>query len=200
METVRDDLDDGIPVRDIRFDEEEQTMIDQLFFLSAKPQLFVANIGESNIGNNDYTLLNQVSKAAADRSSPVISLCSKLEAELTELPPDEKAALAEELGIVDSGLENLVTIGYEMLDLITFFTTRSNEVKAWTVRDGTSASVAAGKIHSDIEKGFIKADVIKFEDLMEFESETAVREKGLVMTAGRDYPVEDGDIIHFKFR
>ena len=200
LETVRDDLDEGRPVRDIQFDQEEQTMIDQLFFLSAKPQLFVANIGESNIGDNDYALFKQVSKAAEDRSSPVISLCSKLEAELTELQPDERAVFAEELGIVDSGLENLVTIGYEMLNLITFFTTRSNEVKAWTVRDGTSASGAAGKIHTDIEKGFIKADVIKFEDLMEFESEAAVREKGLVMTAGRDYPVEDGDIIHFKFR
>jgi len=200
LETVRDDLDEGRPVRDIQFDQEEQTMIDQLFFLSAKPQLFVANIGESNIGDNDYALLKQVSKAAEDRNSPVISLCSKLEAELTELQPDERAVFAEELGIVDSGLENLVTIGYEMLNLITFFTTRSNEVKAWTVRDGTFASGAAGKIHTDIEKGFIKADVIKFEDLMEFESEAAVREEGLVMTAGRDYPVEDGDIIHFKFR
>jgi len=200
LEMVKEELDEGIPVRNINIDEEEQTLIDQLFFLSAKPQLFVANIGESNIGDNDYALLKQVSSAAADRNSPFISLCSKLEAELSELPSEEKAAFAEELGIVDSGLENLVTIGYEMLDLITFFTTRSNEVKAWTVKEGTSASGAAGKIHTDIEKGFIKADVIKFEDLIEFESEAAVREKGLVMTAGKDYPVEDGDIIHFKFR
>ncbi|MCH8928080.1 MAG: redox-regulated ATPase YchF [Candidatus Marinimicrobia bacterium] len=200
FEMVRDVLDEGTPVRNIEFDEEEQTLIDELFFLSAKPQLFVANIGESNIGDNDYELLNQVSKAAAERKSPIISLCSKLEAELSELESEEKAVFARELGILNSGLENLVAIGYEMLNLITFFTTRSNEVKAWTVKEGTTASAAAGKIHTDIEKGFIKADVIKYEDLMEFESESAVREKGLVMTAGRDYPVEDGDIIHFKFR
>ena len=200
LEMVRADLDEGIPVRNIQFDEEEQTLIDQLFFLSAKPQLFVANIGEKNIGDNNYLLFNEVSKAAADRKSPVISLCSKLEAELSELQPEERSVFAEELGIVESGFENIVTIGYELLNLITFFTTRSNEVKAWTVREDTHASVAAGKIHTDIEKGFIKADVIKYEDLIEFESESAVREKGLVMTVGRDYPVEDGDIIHFKFR
>jgi len=200
LEMVRDDLDEGTPVRTIQFDEEEQTLIDRLYFLSAKPQLFVANIGEANIGDDDYLLVNQVSQAAADRNSPIISLCSKLEAELSDLQPEEKTVFAEELGIFKSGLENLVTIGYELLNLITFFTTRSSEVKAWTVRENTPASIAAGKIHSDIEKGFIKADVIKYEDLMEFESESAVREKGLVMTVGRDYPVEDGDIIHFKFR
>ena len=97
-------------------------------------------------------------------------------------------------------MENIVSVGYELLELITFFTTQSNEVKAWTVTDGTSAAEAAGKIHSDIQSGFIKADIIKYEDLIDFKSESAVRDNGLVMTVGKNHSIEDGDIIHFKFR
>ena len=196
----RDELNEGISARSIPLDKNEQDLIDQLFLLSSKPYFFVANIGEGAIGDGNDSLLKQVSEAAKERQVPVIALCSKLEAELAEIPREERAAYSAEMGITESGLDNIVTIGYELLNLITYFTTRSNEVKAWTVIEGSEASEAAGKIHSDMEKGFIKADIIKYEDLIEFGSESAVRDQGLVMTVGKNHIIEDGDILHFKFR
>ncbi|MCH7886397.1 MAG: redox-regulated ATPase YchF [Candidatus Marinimicrobia bacterium] len=200
LERIRIELNEGTPVSSLRLEEPEHAFLDQLYLLSAKPQFFVANIGEEQLKTDDDPLLEQVSEAAIARGIPFISLCSKLEAEILDLPSEERHLFSEEMGIVESGLEILVSVGYELLELITFFTTQSNEVKAWTVTDGTSAAEAAGKIHSDIQSGFIKADIIKYEDLIDFQSESAVRDKGLVMTVGKEHFVEDGDIIHFKFR
>ena len=200
LERFRIELDEGIPVSSLTLEEPEHVLLDQLFLLSAKPQFFVANIGEEQLHTASDPLLEQVSAAAAARGIPFISLCSKLEAEILDLPSEDRHLFSEEMGIVDSGLDNIVSVGYELLELITFFTTQSNEVKAWTVTAGTSAAEAAGKIHSDIQTGFIKADIIKYEDLIDFQSESAVRDNGLVMTVGKDHSVEDGDIIHFKFR
>jgi len=200
LESFRIELNEGIPISSLTLEEPEHVLLDQLFLLSAKPQFFVANIGEEQLHTVSDPLLEQVSAAAAARGIPFISLCSKLEAEILDLPSEDRHLFSEEMGIVDSGLENIVRVGYELLELITFFTTQSNEVKAWTVTNGASAAEAAGKIHSDIQSGFIKADIIKYEDLIDFQSESAVRDNGLVMTVGKDHSVEDGDIIHFKFR
>ena len=200
LERIRIELNEGTPVSSLTLEEPEHAILDKLYLLSAKPQFFVANIGEEQINTESDPLLEQVSEAALARGIPFISLCSKLEAEILDLPSEERRRFSEAMGIVESGLENIVSVGYELLELITFFTTQSNEVKAWTVTDGTSAAEAAGKIHSDIQSGFIKADIIKYEDLIDFQSESAVRDNGLVMTVGKDHFVEDGDIIHFKFR
>ena len=200
LERIRIELNEGTPVSSLMFEEPEHAFLGQLFLLSAKPQFFVSNIGEEQLKTDNDPLLKQVSDAAEAREIPLISLCSKLESEILDLPAEERQLYSTEMGIDESGLENLVSAGYELLELITFFTTQSNEVKAWTVTNGSSAVEAAGKIHSDIQTGFIKADIIKYEDLIDFQSETAVREKGLVMTVGKEHLIEDGDIIHFKFR
>ena len=200
LERIRIELNEGTPVSSLTLEEPERALVDQLYLLSAKPQFFVANIGEEQLKAESDPLLEQVSEAAIARGIPYISLCSKLESEILDLPSKDRQQFSEEMGIAESGLENLVSVGYELLELITFFTTQSNEVKAWTVTDGTSAAESAGKIHSDIQSGFIKADIIKYEDLIDFQSESAVREKGLVMTVGKEHLIEDGDIIHFKFR
>ena len=200
LERIRMDLNEGTPVSGLSLDKQDLALLEKLFLLSAKPLFLVANIGEEIINADNDPLMLQVSDAARSRDIPFISLCSKLEAEIADLPAEERQLFAAEMGIVESGLENIVSVGYELLELITFFTTQSSEVKAWTIKEGTSAVEAAGKIHSDIQSGFIKADIIKYEDLVDFQSETAVREKGLVMTVGKKHYVEDGDIIHFKFR
>ena len=200
LERIRIELNEGTTVSSLTLEEPEHALLDKLYLLSAKPQFFVANIGEEQIKTESDPLLEQVSEAALARGIPFISLCSKLEAEILDLPLEERRPFSDALGIVESGLENIVSVGYELLELITFFTTQSNEVKAWTVTDGTSAAEAAGKIHSDIQSGFIKADIIKYEDLIDFKSESAVRDNGLVMTVGKNHSIEDGDIIHFKFR
>ena len=200
LERIRIELNEGTTVSSLTLEEPEHALLDKLYLLSAKPQFFVANIGEEQLNTESDPLLEQVSEAALARRIPFISLCSKLEAEILDLPLEERRPFSDAMGIVESGLENIVSVGYELLELITFFTTQSNEVKAWTVTDGTSAAEAAGKIHSDIQSGFIKADIIKYEDLIDFKSESAVRDNGLVMTVGKNHSIEDGDIIHFKFR
>ena len=168
-----------------------------LHLLTAKPFFYVANVGESEPEEGGYVSL--LEKKARQLGAPVVSICGALEAEIAQLPESERETFKKDFGIKESGLERLIQIGYEILGLITFFTTVSDELRAWTVSRGTVAPLAAGRIHSDMERGFIRAEVVSYEDFLRCGSEHVARERGLLRAEGRDYVVQDGDVIHFRF-
>ncbi|MBW2123581.1 MAG: redox-regulated ATPase YchF [Deltaproteobacteria bacterium] len=165
--------------------------------MTAKPMFYVANV-EEEAGDGDSYVKALVEKAGRE-GIPVVSICGSLEAEIAQLPESERDAFKRDFGIDQSGLERLIQVGYQVLGLVTFFTTVSSELRAWTVPRGTEAPAAAGRIHSDMERGFIRAEVISFDDFLECRSEQAARERGLLRSEGRDYIVQDGDVIHFRF-
>ncbi|MCR4338117.1 MAG: redox-regulated ATPase YchF [Candidatus Omnitrophica bacterium] len=175
------------------FSEEE---IGEFQFLTSKPMLYVANTDE---GNPEPKLLEALQRRAEKQKAKVVVLCTKLEAEILELPPEERAAYYEAAGITSPGLARLARAGQELLKMVCFFTAGEQEVRAWPVRQGTKAVKAAGKIHSDIERGFIRAEVYKFEDLQKHGSYKALQENNLVTLEGKDYEVKDGDVIYFRF-
>ena len=166
---------------------------------ASKPIIYVANIAEDEIGKPENEYVKQVVEIANSEGAEVISLSAKIEEELAALPQEERAIFKEELGITQSGLEKLVSASYNLLGLMSFLTAGEKEVRAWTIKKGSKAPEAAGKIHSDFEKGFIKAEVVKFQDLMDCGSYLAAREKGKVRIEGKDYVVQDGDIMLFRF-
>jgi GTP-binding protein YchF len=169
-----------------------------LQLLSAKPIFYVANVDEpGRAEQNQY--LKGLQELAQSEGTPVVVIAGKLEAEIAQLSKEEQEEFRRELGLVDSGLKRLIQVGYDILDLVTFFTTVNQDLRSWTVPRGTPALQAAGKIHSDMERGFIKAEVVSFEDLMRCGSEHVAKEKGLLKAQGKDYIVQDGDIIHFRF-
>ncbi len=176
---------------------DEIKIMKSLNLLTAKPVLYLANVDENGINGNIYT--KQVENYARENNSSFLIICGKVEAEINELEEEEREEFLKDMGINEPGLNKLIKEGYSILDLITFFTILSNEVKGWTIKRGTKAPEAAGKIHKDFEKGFIKAEVISFEDFIKVGSESKCRELGLVKIEGKDYIVNDGDIIHFKF-
>ncbi len=178
--------------------DEEKRVIRELQLLTAKPVMYVANVDEEGLFE-DNEFVKQVREYAEREGAPVVKICAKIEAELSELPKEEKEEFLKELGMKEPGLNAVIREGYRLLDLITFFTAGEPEVKAWTVKKGTKAPQAAGKIHSDIERGFIRAEVIRYEDLIREGSIQACKEKGLMRLEGKDYEVQDGDIIHFRF-
>ena len=162
--------------------------------------IYAANLDEagfSDYQNNEY--YQRVAKVAADEGAQVIPVCAQLEAEIAQLEPDEKAMFLEDLGIAESGLDRLIKASYALLGLISYLTSGEDECRAWTIRKGTKAPQAAGKIHSDFERGFIRAEVVSFEDLKANGSMNAAKEKGLVRSEGKEYVVQDGDIILFRF-
>lgn len=169
-----------------------------LQLLTAKPSFYVANVGdEAGDAQNNY--LKDLMDLAQTEGIPVVVIAGRLEAEIAQLEQEEREEFRQELGLKDSGLERLIKVGYEILSLITFFTTVNLDLRAWTVPGGTPAPQAAGKIHSDMERGFIKAEVIPFEDFTSCGSEQAARERGVLKSEGKDYLVQDGDIVHFRF-
>lgn len=179
--------------------EERATLIHELHLLTAKPRLYVANVAEEDLpeGGKGAELVSQY---AAAEGAPCIALCARLEADLASWPPDEAAEYRAAIGLSQSGLEALVWAGYRALDLITFFTVvGGREVRAWSVRRGATAPEAAGRVHSDMQRGFIRAEVIGWEELVRAEGWVAAREQGLVRTEGRDYRVQDGDVCLFRF-
>ncbi|RUM90943.1 MAG: redox-regulated ATPase YchF [Thermovibrio sp.] len=176
----------------------EKRVVKELQLLTAKPVMYIANVDEEGLFE-DNDLVKSVRELAEKERAPVVKICAKIEAELSELPPEEKEEFLKELGLEEPGLNSVIREGYKLLNLITFFTAGEPEVKAWTVKKGTKAPQAAGKIHSDIERGFIRAEVIKYEDLIREGSLQACREKGLMRLEGKDYEVQDGDIIYFRF-
>ncbi len=179
-------------------DDEGKRVVKELALLTVKPVMYIANVDEEGLlEDNEY--VEQVKELAEKEGAPVVKICAKIEAELAELEREEKKEFLKELGMEEPGLNVVIREGYKLLDLITFFTAGEQEARAWTIRKGTRAPQAAGKIHSDIERGFIRAEVIKYEDLIREGSMQACKEKGLMRLEGKDYEVQDGDIIYFRF-
>ncbi len=181
--------------------EQQEALLKEMGLLSIKPVLFVANIDEDQAMDPEQAGLQGIREHAKRRGSQAIPICSKLESELGEVTPEEAKEFLQELGLEETSLERVVKGSYKLLDLVTFYTTvGGKEVRAWPLKRGGTAAEAAGLVHSDMEKGFIKAEVIGFDDLRKCGSESAAREKGLIMVEGRDYIVKDGDILTIKFR
>lgn len=193
---VDEALQSGKPARSAELSKEEKEFVDGLFLLSSKPVIYCANVAEGD-ERNEYVAA--VEEYAAAEGSETVALCVKLEEELSELPDDEKEMFMEELGIKESGLDKLVKKCYSLLGLISFLTAGEKETRAWTIAKGTKAPQAAGKIHSDFEKGFIRAEVVDYDTLIECGSYNAAKEKGKVRSEGKDYVFKDGDVVLFRF-
>jgi ribosome-binding ATPase len=188
------------PARTVEFTEEQMKIVKGLHLLTIKPMLYVANVGEEDVSDpSQNEFVQQVREYAEKDNAEVIVVCAKIEAEIVELDADEKAAFLEELGIAESGLDQLIRAAYSLLGLATFFTAGEQEVRAWTFKKGMKAPQCAGIIHSDFERGFIRAETVSYDDLVAAGSMAAAREAGKVRLEGKDYEVQDGDIIHFRF-
>lgn len=189
----------GTSVRLLELSEDERALLLPTPLLSAKPVLLVANVSDEQVNRADDPVLVAVAELAAARKIPWVIISARTESELHDLSEEERAVFVRELNLGDGGLKRFIRCAYQLLDLITFFTTVGTEVRAWTIARGTTAVKAAGKIHTDFERGFIRAEVMAFADLDRLGSEAAVREKGLLRVEGRDYVVQDGDVVRFRF-
>ena len=194
-------LETGKSARAMELDDDEREFVKSLDLLSFKPVIYAANVSEDEAaGAEDNDMVKQVREFAATEGSDVIVICARLEEEISQLDDEEKAMFLEELGIKESGLDKLVKASYRLLNLISFLTAGEQECRAWTIINGTKAPQAAGKIHSDFEKGFIRAETIAYDKLMECDGSLATaREKGLIRSEGKDYVVKDGDVMNFLF-
>src|SRR5665213_942768 len=191
-------LEAGKPARIVDLTDEEKPYTRDLFLITSKPQLYVANVDDSGIiAGNAYTA--DVEKRAAEEGAQVVRICGAMESEIAQLEPAERDEFLKDMGLSEPGLNRLIHSAYRLLDLITYFTAGVQEVRAWTIKRGTKAPGAAGVIHSDFEKGFIKADCYASDDLFTYGTEQAVKEKGLLRSEGKEYIVKDGDILFFKF-
>ena len=195
---LKADLEEDIPLRELKLTADEAKIITHYQFLTAKPLLIVVNIGEEQLPQAS-SLEAELRERYSRPKCNLITLCGELGMELAQLEDDAAGELRTEYGITESGLDRTIKLSYELLGLISFFTTVSDEVRAWSVKNGTSALKAAGRIHSDMERGFIRAEVISYEDLMKCGSLSEARKKGLLRLEGKNYPVQDGDIITFLF-
>ena len=200
LEKVSAALGDAIPVRAQGLTEDELDILKDLTLLTAKKSLYVANVGEDEV--SDYSgneFVKQVEEYAAKEGSGVVVVSARIESEIAELSDEEATAFLADLGLEESGLTKLIKASYSLLGLINYFTAGEMEARAWTIVEGTKAPQAAGKIHSDIEKGFIRAEIVSFDDLEACGSQNAAKEKGLVRLEGKDYIMKDGDVTHFRF-
>ncbi|QWV98867.1 redox-regulated ATPase YchF [Geomonas nitrogeniifigens] len=195
---VKATLEKGLSPRDLPENEDERMILRDMHLMTAKPVLYVANVAEDDLeGKHPY--VDEVRQFAAKEGNGVVTICGSIEAEISELAGEEKQAFLEEMGLAESGLDRLIRSGYELLGLITYFTAGVKEVRAWTITKGTKAPGAAGVIHSDFEKGFIRAEVISYNDYIASGGESGAKEKGLMRLEGKEYVVQDGDIMHFRF-
>ena len=200
LERIIEGLGEAKPVRTQGLNEEELEMIKELTLLTAKPSLYVANISEDEV--SDYSAnehVKRVEEYAKNEGAGIVVVSARIESEIAELSDEESAAFLEDLGLEESGLTKLIKASYALLGLINYFTAGEMEARAWTIANGTKAPQAAGKIHSDIEKGFIRAEIVSFDDLQACGSQNAAKEKGLVRLEGKDYVMKDGDVTHFRF-
>ena len=198
LKVINDALTNDIPVRRLNFSKEEEKLIKSFNLLTSKPIIYIANIEESDIGReNEYTKL--VREYALKDNAEVIEMCAKIESEISELEDDEKEEFLKGLGINESGLDSLIRSTYNLLGLKTFFTVGTDEVRAWTFKNDMKAPECAGIIHSDFQRGFIRAEVMSYNDLIECGSETKVKEAGKMRLEGKEYEMQDGDICHFRF-
>jgi hypothetical protein len=197
---VKQGLEAGRPVRALDLSPEDEALIRDLHFITAKKVMYVANVDEDALQNLDAHPHYQRLKAHADaEGSGVVAICGKIEAELAELSAEEKQEFLADVGLSEPGLDRVIRAGYALLNLQTFFTAGEKEVRAWTFRQGWSAPQCAGVIHSDFERGFIKAEVYHYDDLMRYKSEAAIKEAGALRLEGKSYVMQDGDVVHFRF-
>lgn len=201
MEKIKTHLEANNPVRTMEFTEEEAAIVKGLFLITSKPILYVTNVSEEDLlsGNTDNELVKQVKKYAEAEKSEVITICAKIEEELSSLSDEERDELLSEYGLTEPGLHKLIRSSYSLLGLMSYLTAGKEEVRAWTITVGTKAPKAASKIHTDIERGFIRAEVISFDKLVECGSESVAKEKGVYRLEGKDYIMQDGDIVNFRF-
>ena len=202
LEKLKDHLESGKPAKTMETaDEDELALLREYNLLTYKPVIYAANVTEDDLGDDGASnaMVAQVRGLAEEEHSEVFVICAQIEQEIAELDEEEKAMFLEDLGLTRSGLEKLIQASYSLLGLMSFLTAGEDETRAWTIRTGTKAPQAAGKIHSDFERGFIKAEVVNYKDLLEQGSLAAAREKGLVGMEGKDYIVRDGDVILFRF-
>lgn len=197
LEKMKAWLEDGKPLRTMAVDDDFKAFIDEQFLLTSKPVIYVANVDENTLGGNDYT--EAVTKGAAEEGAGCIVLCAKLEEDLVALDDDDRAIFMEEYGLTESGLDKLVSASYDLLGLISYLTAGEKETRAWTIEKGTKAPQAAGKIHSDFEKGFIRAEIVDYQTLLECGSFNVAKERGKVRSEGKEYVMQDNDVVLFRF-
>ena len=200
LEKIKQALENGMPARQLDYNEDEKEMLKEMFLLTTKPIIYIANVSEEQLSDaqNDDNV-KKVKEYAAKEKAEVIPLCVKIEEELSALDENDKKEMLEALDLKESGLDILIKKSYDLLGLMSFLTAGEPEVRAWTIKKGTKAPMAAGKIHSDIERGFIKAEVISYEELIKEGSMVQAKEKGLVRQEGKEYVMQEGDIVLFKF-
>jgi GTP-binding protein YchF len=197
LQRVKGHLDTGAPIRTLELDQNEQADLRGLFLLTSKPVLYIANVNEDGFEDNPY--LDALRELAAAEGAEVVAVCASIEAEIAQLDEDEKAEFLADLGLEEPGLNRVIRAGYRLLGLQTFFTAGPKEVRAWTTRVGATAPQAAGEIHTDFEKGFIRAEVIAYDDYIGKNGESGAREAGKLRLEGKDYVVREGDVMHFRF-
>ena len=200
IEKLKENLNNGIPARAVECNEDEQELVKDMFLLTSKPIIYIANISEEQIQTaDDEEMVKQVKEYAAKEGCDVVPICAKIESELAALDAEDKAIFMDDLGIKESGLDKLIKETYALLDLKTFFTVGPDECRAWTFTNGMTAPEMAGIIHTDFQKGFIKAETYTYDDMMQYKSEVALKEAGKIRQEGKTYKGLDGDIMFFKF-
>ncbi|MFL1483775.1 redox-regulated ATPase YchF [Marinobacter sp. LN3S78] len=190
-------LNEGKPVRGMNLDNDQMALIRELCLLTVKPTMYIANVSEDGFENNPH--LDKVMAIAAEENAVVVPICNKIEAEIAELEDDEKAMFLDEMGMEEPGLDRVIRAGYKLLGLQTYFTAGEKEVRAWTVRIGATAPQAAGVIHTDFERGFIRAEIVSYDDYVQYNGELGAKDAGKWRLEGKEYIVQDGDVIHFRF-
>jgi GTP-binding protein YchF len=198
-ERINEALEQGLSARSLVFDEAEQLLLNDLPLLSLKPVLYIANISESDIGAPESASLKIMHEITTAENSEFVAISARIEEEIAMLDEAERSVFLADLGLSESGLDQVIHTGYRLLGLISFLTAGPTEVRAWTIKRGTKAPQAAGKIHSDFEKGFIRAEIVAFADLKAYGTQAAAREKGLVRSEGKEYVMQDGDVVLFRF-
>ncbi len=200
-ERVKEALEAGKLAKSLDYTDEEQELMKEVFLITMKPVIYAANVAEDDFANGieNNALLGRVKEYAKGENSEVMPVSARIEEEISQLEADERGMFLEELGMAESGLDRLIKASYSLLGLISYLTAGEPEVRAWTIKDGTKAPQAAGKIHSDFERGFIRAEVVHYNDLMECGTMAAAKEKGLVRSEGKEYVMKDGDIVLFRF-
>ena len=199
LQRIKAALDEGKPVRSVELDKDETTMLKELNLLTQKPLLYVANVAEDEVSSKDNPLTAKVRERANNEHAVMITISAKVESEIAELPPDEAKDFLAALNLSESGLDRLIRAAFDLLGLMTFLTAGPDECRAWTIRKGTTAPKAAGKIHTDFERGFIRAEIVSYDDLIAAKSVAAARESGKVRLEGKDYIMQDGDVVNFRF-
>jgi GTP-binding protein YchF len=200
MDKIQPVLEEGRPVRSVNLSDDEKAIIKSWFLLTSKPTIYAANVDEDSLTNPDENPhVRAVKEHAALENAETVVICAKLEAELVALEPEERAEFLKDVGVTSSGVDSLIKSAYRILGLMSFLTAGEKEVRAWTIPTGTKAPQAAGEIHSDIERGFIRAEIVSYDDLVRAGSEKAAKEQGLARLEGKEYVMQEGDVVNFRF-